>query len=78
MLGIFHVVDGAATFANVNVYQIDVVAEKLLKKWPGQAWVVVGRIWDGYGSDIGGSEYNLEAKLLWITNVFFKRSPVAL
>ena len=69
---VLHVVDGPATFANAKVYQIDLVVEKLLKKWPGQAWVVVGRIWGGYGSDIGGSEYNLEAKLLWIANVFRK------
>ena len=29
MLGISHVVDGVATFANAKVYQIDLVAEKV-------------------------------------------------
>ena len=35
MIGILHVVDGAATFANANVYLTDVVAEKVAEKVAG-------------------------------------------
>ena len=40
MLGISHVVDGVATFANVNVYQIDVVAEIVDEKVAGSTHLV--------------------------------------
>ena len=52
MLGVLHVVDGAATFANANVCQIDVVAEKVDKSGCASGEILYKHPWQGAGNSV--------------------------